>query len=95
MYGWPRIGDKDKTVIQRIHAHTARIASAVVPGRYLVDIFPVMKHFPTWIAKWKRDAKEWFKKDTKMFEEFMEDVDKRTVSVLASSNDPTQLLYLL
>ena len=79
MYGWPRIGDKDKPVIQRIHAHTARIASAVVPGRFLVDIFPVMKHFPTWIAKWKRDGLAWHAAETEMFQGFNQGVSERMV----------------
>ena len=79
MYGWPRIGDKDKPVIQRIHAHTARIASAVVPGRYLVDIFPVMKHLPAAVAKWKREGLEWHARETEMFESFNQGVSDRMV----------------
>ena len=82
VYGWPRISGKDKPVVDRIHAHTARIASAVVPGRYLVDILPIMKHLPTSIAKWKREGLQWHEAETKMFEEFNQGVSDRMVRVL-------------
>ncbi|KAJ7170774.1 cytochrome P450 [Mycena crocata] len=68
VYAWPRIGSKHMPVINRIHAHTARIAGAVVPGAFLVEIFPWMKRFPTWMAKWKRDGLAWHEKETEMFE---------------------------
>lgn len=31
------------------------------PGKYLVDILPILKYVPSWMpgAKFKRDAKEW------------------------------------
>jgi hypothetical protein len=37
------------------------LADAGTPGRYLVDVFPVMKHIPAWFpgAEWKRKANEW------------------------------------
>ena len=84
MYGWPRIGDKDKPVIQRIHAHTARIASAVVPGSFLVDVFPAMRHLPEWAAKWKREGRAWHRAETEMFEGFNRDVRERMVRRAAS-----------
>ncbi|KAJ7671941.1 cytochrome P450 [Mycena rosella] len=68
VYAWPRIGSKDMPIIHRIHAHTARISGAVVPGAFLVEIFPWMKRFPTWMAKWKRDGLEWHEQETQMFE---------------------------
>ncbi|OSX64673.1 hypothetical protein POSPLADRAFT_1044160 [Postia placenta MAD-698-R-SB12] len=54
VYGWPRITYKDKSVVTRIHAHTARIAAAVVPGAYL----------------WKREGLEWHEQETRMFQAF-------------------------
>ncbi|KAJ6573863.1 cytochrome P450 [Mycena vulgaris] len=68
VYAWPRIGSKDMPIIHRIHAHTARISGAVVPGAFLVEIFPWMKRFPSWLAKWKRDGLKWHEQETKMFE---------------------------
>lgn len=75
VYGRERLTPKDKPLITRIHAHTARIAGAVVPGAYLVEIFPFMKHFPTWMAKWKKDGLDWYKRETDMFEKLCDDID--------------------
>ncbi|KAJ7834053.1 cytochrome P450, partial [Mycena olivaceomarginata] len=68
VYAWPRAQSRDMAVINRIHAHTARIAGAVVPGAFLVEIFPWMNWFPSWMATWKRDGLEWHEQETKMFE---------------------------
>ncbi|KAJ7610296.1 cytochrome P450 [Mycena polygramma] len=68
VYAWPRKRSRDMTIINRIHAHTARIARAVVPGAFLVEVFPWMKWLPSWIAKWKRDGLKWHEEETKMFE---------------------------
>ena len=34
---------------------------AFIPGKYLVEMFPVMRHVPAWFpwAKFKRDADRW------------------------------------
>ncbi|KAF9449669.1 cytochrome P450 [Macrolepiota fuliginosa MF-IS2] len=34
---------------------------AVIAGKYLVDVFPILKHVPDWMpgAQFKRDAKKW------------------------------------
>ena len=79
VYGWSRISRKDKPFITRIHAHTARIAGAVVPGAFLVEVFPFMKSFPTWIAKWKRDGLKWHNAETEMFEKLNADVSEKIV----------------
>ncbi|KAJ7139436.1 cytochrome P450 [Mycena epipterygia] len=68
VYGWPRIGSSSLPIIHRIHAHTAHIAGAVVPGAFLVEVFPWMKRLPTWMAKWKRDGLKWHEQETDMFE---------------------------
>ncbi|KAF9557275.1 cytochrome P450 [Agrocybe pediades] len=75
VYGWKPISSKDEPLIKRIHAHTARIAAAVVPGAFLVDIIPILKYAPTWMAKWKREGLEWHQQETDMFEGFNKDVE--------------------
>jgi len=57
-----------------------RVMQAVLPGAYLVEIFPVMKHLPTWMAPWKKWGLEWYKKDTEMFQGFYDGVAKAMVS---------------
>lgn len=63
-----------------------RLVRAALPGAYLVEIFPVMKRFPSWIAKWKREGLEWYAKDTEMFEGFLADVKGRMVGALGLYN---------
>ncbi|KAJ7252541.1 cytochrome P450 [Mycena rebaudengoi] len=44
------------------------IAQAIVPGRYLVDMIPILKYVPAWFigAGFKRQAREWKKLTDKM-----------------------------
>ena len=57
-----------------------RAMQAALPGAYLVEIFPVMKHLPTWMAPWKKWGLEWYKKDTEMFQGLYDGVAKTLVS---------------
>ena len=57
-----------------------RLACAALPGAHLVEIFPVMKHLPTWMAPWKKWGLEWYKKDSEMFQGFYDRVAKTLVS---------------
>ncbi|KAF8968805.1 cytochrome P450 [Flammula alnicola] len=76
-YGWPRITDDHLPLVKRIHAHTARLANACIPGTSMVDMFPIMNYLPAWIAKWKRDALDWHVRESEMFEGFYKDVGKQ------------------
>lgn len=80
VYGWPRIGPEDKAVVRRISAHVERISEAAIPGRYLVDAFPAMKHLPPSIAKWKREGLAWHERESGMFAGFTRGVSERLVS---------------
>ncbi|KAI0088548.1 cytochrome P450 [Irpex rosettiformis] len=91
VYGWPTFGSEGG-IIKRLHAHTARIASAVVPGAFLVDFFPFMKYFPTWIAKWKRDGLAWHKAETDMFEGFNAGVAEKLSAGEAQHSFVTELI---
>ena len=39
----------------------AIFSEATVPGKYLVETFPILRHLPSWFpgAKFKREAAEW------------------------------------
>ncbi|KAI0700086.1 cytochrome P450 [Cytidiella melzeri] len=91
MYGWPTFGSEGP-IIQRLHSHTARIASAVVPGAFLVDLIPIMKYIPTWMAKWKRDGLAWHQEETEMFEGFNAGVAEKMNSGEAQPCFVTELI---
>ncbi|EIN11994.1 cytochrome P450 [Punctularia strigosozonata HHB-11173 SS5] len=54
-------------MVHKITNFVGRRVRAAYPGAHLVEIFPWMMAFPSWLAKWKRDAESWFKIDSKMF----------------------------
>ena len=80
VYGWPPIESKDDPLVTRINDLMHRLIRAALPGAYLVEIFPVMKRLPTWIAPWKKWGLEWYKKDSEMFLGFYDGVAKTLVS---------------
>ena len=80
VYGWPPIELKDDPLVSRINDLMHRAMQAALPGAYLVEIFPVMKHLPTWMAPWKKWGLEWYKKDTEMFQGLYDGVAKTLVS---------------
>ncbi|KAG5734861.1 Steroid 17-alpha-hydroxylase/17,20 lyase [Termitomyces sp. T112] len=64
----------------RIHAHTARLSNACIPGTSMVDLFPTLNYLPPWMAKWKRDALVWHQHESEMFEGFHAGVAEEMVS---------------
>nr|F1SY62.1 RecName: Full=Cytochrome P450 monooxygenase 58 [Postia placenta Mad-698-R]BAK09406.1 cytochrome P450 [Postia placenta] len=74
VYAWPPLTKSDDGLVHRIDELMRRLVMAGLPGRYLVEIFPIMKHLPTWMAKWKREGLEWHRRDTEMFEGFYDNV---------------------
>jgi hypothetical protein len=53
-----QIEETNDPYIQHIEEVLDAIGEAAIPGRYLVDLFPIMKHIPSWFpgAGWKRKA---------------------------------------
>ncbi|THV01861.1 cytochrome P450 [Dendrothele bispora CBS 962.96] len=47
----------------------ARIITAVLPGGHLVEAFPILDFLPDVVAKWRREAKEDFRRFTAKFEQ--------------------------
>ena len=57
---------------------------AAIPGRFLVDSIPVLKHVPAWFpgASFKQKAREWYKLTRMMVEVPYADAKKRLVRIL-------------
>ena len=81
VYGWSRMTDspRDMEIVHRIHAHVERVSDAAIPGKYLVDIFPALRHLPAWAAKWKREGNEWHDGESALFAGFNRGVKERMV----------------
>ncbi|EIM88908.1 cytochrome P450 [Stereum hirsutum FP-91666 SS1] len=74
VYGMEPIKSKDDPLVVRINDLMHRLVRATLPGAFLVEIFPVMKRLPEFLAPWKKEGLEWHRRDTVMFQEFMDKV---------------------
>ncbi|KAF8823188.1 hypothetical protein HHX47_DHR10000091 [Lentinula edodes] len=68
IYDKPPITDVEDPEITRINDFTTRLVRAAFPGAHYVEFFTWMKYLPRSVARWKRDAEEWFRKDSQFFE---------------------------
>ncbi|KAI0302992.1 cytochrome P450 [Russula brevipes] len=68
LYGYPTITSEQDHTVALINDVAKRIFHAASPGAHLVEFFPWMRHIPSSLAKWKRDAEAWYKQDSAMFE---------------------------
>ncbi len=51
----------NESYLATVEEALAIFSAATVPGKYLVETFPVLRHVPTWFpfARFKREAREW------------------------------------
>lgn len=84
IYGYPPIESKDDPIVEKINAISNRLVRAALPGAYLVDTFPAMRHIPEWMAKWKREGMQHHRDDTVMFESFLSDIENKLVSTISN-----------
>ncbi|KAI0031068.1 cytochrome P450 [Vararia minispora EC-137] len=79
MYDTPTIADEEDPSVKAINAMVTRLTNAAMPGAYMVEFFPFMKYIPASLAKWKRDALEWYRRDTAVLSRLFGDVRRRMV----------------
>lgn len=58
-YGFDDIG-KNNSLIEAVESLIKRLSLANIPGRYLVNSFPLLKHVPEWMpgAGFQRELRE-------------------------------------
>ncbi|KAJ9495776.1 hypothetical protein LTR99_010686 [Exophiala xenobiotica] len=54
-----RVDSLQSPIIRQRLKMMHRAAATNVPGRYLVESFPILKHIPDMFAPWKREVKSW------------------------------------
>ncbi|KAI0279216.1 cytochrome P450 [Russula aff. rugulosa BPL654] len=69
VYDKPTIKSEQDLNVKLINDFVQRLTRAAYPGAHLVEFFPWML-----FAKWKRDAENWYKQDSAMFEELFNSV---------------------
>jgi len=77
VYDMPTIKSRHDPHIKYSGDFLSRIFHTAFPGAHLVEFFPWMKYFPSWMAKWKRDAEYHFKKDDIYYRGMYQAVEKR------------------
>lgn len=67
-------------VLKNLRDLAERVAKAATPGSHLVEVIPLMKYLPCWLARWKREGLEHGRKDTQFFKDLNDDARIRAVS---------------
>ncbi|KAJ7818071.1 cytochrome P450 [Mycena olivaceomarginata] len=80
VYGLPSLDSTDDPLITRVDDFIRRLVRATLPGAFLVEIFPVMKRLPSWMAKGKKEGLEWHRKETILFQGIMNDAKDLAVA---------------
>ncbi|EJT97963.1 cytochrome P450 [Dacryopinax primogenitus] len=93
LYGY-EVGEHDDPLIQAANKVLAAFEVAAVPGRWLVDAVPMLKHIPAWVpgAGFQRQAKIWRDQVEEMFHLPFNLVKKRVAEGNALSSMTSQLL---
>ncbi|KAJ3521356.1 hypothetical protein NM688_g9026 [Phlebia brevispora] len=63
-------------MVDCINDFVRRLSRASAPGEYLVEAFPFLVHLPDFLAPWKRESREWYKADTAMFVQYLNDIEE-------------------
>ncbi|KAF5374224.1 hypothetical protein D9758_004661 [Tetrapyrgos nigripes] len=77
VYGMESIKPKDDPLVARVNHCVHRLTRASQPGTFLVEFLPIMKYLPEALAPWKKEGNEWYRKDTAMFQGFLDDVQRK------------------
>jgi hypothetical protein len=86
LYDTPALNNVNDPSVAHLNDFVERVAIALHPGAYLVEFFTWMKYLPSWMAAWKRDALEWYEKDSNLFLRLYDDVCQRIVSSFLQSS---------
>ncbi|THU89650.1 cytochrome P450 [Dendrothele bispora CBS 962.96] len=58
VYDMPTVQSLDEPSVRHMDTLLDGVSAAILPGAYLVDIFPVLRHLPLVLSKWRRDAQK-------------------------------------
>jgi len=78
-YNWAPLQSSLDPSIATINDMAARITRSAYPGAHLVEFFKFLQYVPASMAKWKREADEWYHKYSKMFEKYYGEIEELVV----------------
>jgi hypothetical protein len=62
-----RIDSMEAKVMHEVNEAMEFVGSLNVPGAYLAETFPFLRHLPTWLAPWKKVVAQRSKQDADLF----------------------------
>jgi hypothetical protein len=65
--------------IQWMNSFLDKLAAAVMPGAYLVEVFPFLQHLPRSLSRWRRYAEETFEVYNSRFEQMFQKIKNQVV----------------
>ncbi|KAF8489336.1 cytochrome P450 [Russula emetica] len=68
VYGHPTLTSEQDNIVRVINDFSERLFHAVPMGAHLVEFLPWLRHFPSSLATWKRDAETSYRQDSAMLE---------------------------
>ncbi|KAI0062483.1 cytochrome P450 [Artomyces pyxidatus] len=74
IYDTPIIESEYDQRVKSVDDFVHRLERSALPGAHLVEFMPWMMYIPSRFAKWKRDARAWYAKDSTMFEKLFKEV---------------------
>ncbi|KAI0270344.1 cytochrome P450 [Russula aff. rugulosa BPL654] len=77
VYGYPTLTSEQDNVVVVVNEFAERLFKAVYMGAHLVEFFPWLRHIPSSLAKWKRDAEAWYRHDSETFEGLFHPVEAK------------------
>ena len=80
------VAEKNDKYISLVEKGVDVFIRITVPGRYLVEALPFLRHLPSWFpgAKFQRQAREWRKAAEAMCQQPVEDVKQAMVCPFSS-----------
>jgi hypothetical protein len=81
IYGWTDPGPEKTCAIQHFRKIVMELASSMVPGRFILDLFPFMKFLPSTVVPGKKFALCWHEEQTEFFSGLSQSVHQKTVGV--------------
>nr|BAK09449.1 cytochrome P450 [Postia placenta] len=79
VYDMPPLKSCTDPSIANINDMAARITKSAYPGTHLVEFFTFLEFFPKFLARWKREADQWYNRYTVGFEKSYNDIHDRVV----------------
>ncbi|KAF5372156.1 hypothetical protein D9758_005102 [Tetrapyrgos nigripes] len=80
MYDSPLVQSLQDPSLLWMNRYVEEISAILMPGAFLVEVLPFLRHLPRSLSKWRRDAEESFEKSTAYFEKRFQNIKKQVVS---------------